>query len=117
MGEGRVNDREQRIGQNEVLFREVNERVARLSDSMQATTELTAFLCECGNQSCLERVEMTLEEYERLRSESTHFAIAPGHEILDVEAVIAKHDRYWVIEKHEGEAADFAQRLDPRAQG
>jgi hypothetical protein len=110
-----MEERERRIGQNEVLFREVNERVARLSDSMQATTELTAFLCECGNASCQERVEMTLGEYERVRAESTRFAIVPGHEILDVEAVIAKHDRYWVIEKHKGEAADFAQGLDPRA--
>jgi hypothetical protein len=109
-----MNDRESRIGQNEALFREVNERVAKLSDSMQTTTELSAFLCECGNASCQERVEMTLEEYDRVRAESTHFAIAPGHEIPDVETVIAKHDRYWVIEKRDDEAAEVAEKLDPR---
>jgi hypothetical protein len=110
-----MDDRERRIGQNEALFREVNERVARLSDSKHATAELAGFLCECGNESCHERVEMTLEEYERVRTEPTRFAIAPGHEISDVEAVVAKYDRYWLIEKHEGEAADFAETLDPRA--
>jgi aerobic-type carbon monoxide dehydrogenase small subunit (CoxS/CutS family) len=110
-----VDDRERRIGQNEALFREVNERVARLSDSMHATRELTGFLCECGTGSCHERVEMTLEEYERVRTDATRFAIVPGHEVTDVEMVIAKYDRYWVIEKHEGEAAEFAEALDPRA--
>lgn len=110
-----MTDRERRIGENEVLFREVNERVARLSDSMQATTELTGFLCECGNESCHLRIEMTLGEYERLRAEPTHFAIAPSHEVPNVEAVIAEYDRYWVIEKQAGEAAEFAERFDPRS--
>jgi hypothetical protein len=110
-----VDERERRIGENEALFREVNERVAKLSESMQVTTELTAFLCECGNDSCQERIELSLEEYERLRAEARRFGILPGHESGSVEVVIEKNDRYWVVEKVVGEASDRAEELDPRA--
>ncbi len=110
-----MEERERRIGENEALFREVNERVAKLSESMQVTTELTAFLCECGDDSCHQRIEMSLEEYERLRSEPRRFAIAPGHESGTVEAVIDKNDRYWVVEKIAGEASELAEELDPRS--
>jgi hypothetical protein len=109
-----MEERERRIGENEALFREVNERVARLSENMQVTTELTAFLCECGDESCHERIEMTLEEYERLRAEPLDFAISPGHEINDVEMVIEKNERFWVIRKNKGEAAELAEEFDPR---
>ena len=61
--------RERRIGQNEVLFREVNERIERLSQSLQSTDSIT-ILCECGDASCAEQVESRVE-YERMRRDPT----------------------------------------------
>ena len=34
-----------------------------------------------------------------MRGESTLFAIAPGHEITDIEDVLERHQRYFLIRK------------------
>jgi hypothetical protein len=52
---------------------------------------------------------------EQLRSDSTHFAVFPGHELPDVEDVIARNGTYDVVRKHEGGPAEIAQRTDPRS--
>jgi hypothetical protein len=106
-------DREQaskdRFARNEAIFREVNERVADVSDS---EARLTNFLCECGNIDCVEAVALTDAEYVELRSNSTTFAVAPGHAIEDVETVVKETDRFHVVEKHPREAA-IAEATDP----
>jgi hypothetical protein len=45
---------------------------------------------------------------------STHFAVAPGeeHVLPDVERIVEKRERYWVVEMV-GEAAAVAAQLDP----
>jgi hypothetical protein len=69
--------------------------------------------CECGLISCTERVSMTAQEYEDVRKASTTFVVAPGHELPDVERVVATNERFRVVEK-EGEAAAVASHTDPR---
>ena len=104
-----------RIAKNEALFRDVNERVKEVDRSQNSSTaETWDFLCECGNSTCLERVSLTVDEYEQVRSDPTLFVIVPGHERPEVEAVIQKHDAYYVIEKRPGEEA-IARATDPRA--
>jgi CheY-like chemotaxis protein len=56
---------------------------------------------------------MTVDEYETIRSEPAHFAVIPGHEILECEQVVARHDWYLVVEKF-GEAGRVADADDPR---
>ena len=107
--DGRIDAREQRVIRNEALFREVNERIADISVS-----ELIDFLCECGEETCLESIGLTREEYEEVRSVSDHFVMKPGHENRDFERVIESHDRYVVVDKA-GQAGDIADRTDPRA--
>jgi hypothetical protein len=54
-------------------------------------------------------------QYEELRSEPTHFAVVPNEEHVspDVERIVDKRDRYWLVEKI-GEAAEIAEKTDPR---
>lgn len=106
--DGRIDAREQRVIRNEALFREVNERIAEISRS-----GLIEFLCECGEETCLESIGLTCEEYEEVRSVSDRFVMKPGHEHLDFERVIDRHDRYVVVDKA-GQAGDIADRTDPR---
>jgi hypothetical protein len=42
-----------------------------------------------------------MEEYEALRSDATHFAVAPNpsHVFLEVENVVGQTGRYWIVEK------------------
>jgi hypothetical protein len=98
-----------RFARNEAIFREVNERVADVSDSQ---ARMTNFLCECGNIDCVEEISLTDAEYVELRSNSATFAVAPGHTIEDVETVVKEADRFHVVEKHPREAA-IAEATDP----
>jgi len=52
-------------------------------------------------------------DYGQLRSAPRQFAVVPGHEKLDLETVIERHDSYVVVEKL-GLGAQVAERLDPR---
>lgn len=110
-----MSEREERIGRNEALFREVNERVDRLSKDFQLTDEAMGILCECGDSSCHEKIEITGSEYEAVRSDSTHFAVVPGHVAPDVETVIAENKRFAVVRKDEGKPAQLARELDARS--
>lgn len=57
---------------------------------------------------------MTLVEYEAIRAESTHFAIAPEHQEAEIETVIRRFPTYWVVEKREQDAREVARETDPR---
>jgi len=110
-----MDDRIERIGLNEALFREVNERVKGINEGFGDRVDEADFVCECGNESCTQRIRMSLDAYERLRTDATHFAVRPGHEIVDVERIIERADGYVVVAKHEGEPARIAQDTDPRS--
>jgi hypothetical protein len=109
-----MGERERRIGLNEALFREVNERVEQLAQALQEPTETMALLCECGNEGCHEQIELTVAEYEELRADPVLFAVKPGHEVENVEQVVERGDRYWVVRKRPGEPTTVAEELDPR---
>ena len=47
-----MDERARRIGHNEALFREVNERVKALTDEFDAADEPMEIMCECGDRSC-----------------------------------------------------------------
>jgi hypothetical protein len=111
--DGQIDDRERRVMRNEVLFREVNERIEDISKEA-SPPELIDFVCECGEEVCIDTVQLSREEYEEVRAVSDHFAIKPGHEHPDFERVIERHDRYVIIDKV-GQADDLAERTDPRS--
>jgi len=104
-----MSERERRIGENEALFRQVNERIKELNRGFSAVLER-------GDEACIERVSLTPEEYERVRSEPTDFVVTPGHVVHDVDDVIFSGDGFEVVRKREGEAAEVARETDPRDQ-
>jgi uncharacterized protein (DUF1499 family) len=103
---------EVRIGTTESIFRTVNERIAESAERFDSTE--AEFVCECDDRSCTHRLEATLDEYERVRAEPTHFLLAPGHENDRVERVIARRPRFWVVEKFEQTVAATVRRLNSR---
>jgi hypothetical protein len=107
-----MDERERRIGENEALFRDINDKVEGLNRSLAVVSTRMVVVCECGLQECLERIDLSIEEYERVRADSTHFVIVPGHELPDVEDVIERSDRYYVVRKHEGDPARLARATD-----
>jgi hypothetical protein len=110
-----MDERARRIGENEALYRSVNEKIEALSAAFGAITETMSVICECGNASCAEQIEVSIPDYERIRADPTLFIIRPGHEIPDVEEVVEEHDAFHVVKKVEGDAAELARELDPRS--
>jgi hypothetical protein len=114
---GRVGAREERFAANEALFREVNERVAELASQYVGSEPGNAidFTCECGRAECSETMMMTIVEYEAIRAHSTCFGVVPQHEQPEIECVIERHPRYFVVQKREQDAQEVARETDPRA--
>ena len=116
-----MDPRLQRKARNESLIREVNERIAEVdkaADKANVAPEqpLFEFLCECGGDDsdigCEERVRMTIEEYEGVRSQDDRFAVYPGHEKEALEWVARRNERFVIVDKR-AEAEPFVDD-DPR---
>jgi hypothetical protein len=104
-----------RVASNEALFRQVNERIEEKTEGIASepdTPELWEFLCECGAESCVERVHLSMGEYESVRADPTHFVLLPGHELPEAEVVQSENERFIVVEKTV-EEFELGQ-IDPR---
>jgi hypothetical protein len=108
-----MDEREQRLAQNEALFREVNERVDAIAHKLGPDVPYE-FLCECANADCTFRVTLPTATYEAVRSDPTQFVLLPLHFTPEIEEVIVQEDTYWIVRKT-GEAAEYVARLDPRS--
>jgi hypothetical protein len=91
----------QRIEENERLFREVNERVAQMQQGFQGAAAEPEWVCECGDETCFQKLTVALDDYREIRSHADWFVILPGHEKLDVERIVRSGDGYVVVEKFE----------------
>jgi hypothetical protein len=107
-----VDRREERLAQNEALFRDVNENIKQAA-SRPTDGHVFRFLCECSNTDCTLLLPLTLEQYEEARADPKQFIVAPGHELPEIETVVSREASYEVVRKH-GEAAELATERDPR---
>jgi hypothetical protein len=107
-------ERAARLAANEARFREINERVERdLEPLVDTEDEQLPFVCECGRRSCTDGIGLTVAEYESVRRDATRFVVVPGHEIEDVEDVVDRTDRYFVVRKHPA-TWEIVEQSDPR---
>jgi hypothetical protein len=81
---------------SELLFREVNERIYDIGVGESDTLEV---LCECGEESCISTLVISVRDYKRLRLESSRFVVCEGHQMGDVERVVERTPDYLVVEK------------------
>jgi hypothetical protein len=102
-GQERAASRYELQARNEALLRTVNDRIETLDEEAGAWTDPKQrfwFQCECGNiDTCNERVQMTLAEYERVRSQRDRFAVLPGHQTDQIERVVEACDRFLIVDK------------------
>ena len=59
-------------------------------------------------------IELSIAEYEAIRSSPVQFPIKPGHDFAEFERAVEEHEHYAVVEKF-GEAARIVAKLDPRS--
>lgn len=91
-------EQDERVAANEAIFRRANEDLERRYREL-AAEGLTPFLCECGDERCTQTIRLSLDEYEQVRTHSARFAIVPGHQILEVEKIVERGERFDVVEK------------------
>jgi hypothetical protein len=107
-----MDQRSARLAENETIFRAGNESI---DNAVGDRVEKVPYLCECGEESCFGRVELTSAEYEAVRTHPARFFVVPGHEDLTAgEVVVQQYDRYTLVEK-QGEEREIVERRDPRA--
>jgi hypothetical protein len=110
-----MDDRQRRIGENEILYRTVNEKIEDLNAAFGTLTETMTVVCECGDGACTEQILLEVPTYERVRADPTLFVTVPGHEEPDVESVVERSDGFQLVRKDAGEAARLAAEHDPRS--
>lgn len=105
-------ERQKRAARNEDLFRQVNERLHDLAVIAGPSEPLEKFVCECEQTSCSLLVELFAGEYRAVRADDSRFLVfpEPWHTNPELEAVVERSDRYWVVEKR-GAAGDEAEHL------
>jgi hypothetical protein len=108
-------DREQRQAQNEALYRATNREIERASEALGGGAESEfEVLCECGREGCRAVLSLTVGEYDSIHARRERFLVLPGHENPEIEQVVERTERYYVVDKF-GEAADIAREADPDA--
>ena len=88
-------------------------RIGDLADERgldRQSDALVGVVCECPNLDCTASIELTVAEYEDVRFHADRFAIAPEHDVPQLEMVVAKNEYYWAVERS-GKAADAATEI------
>jgi hypothetical protein len=105
--------REERLVENEIIFRDLNERIEEVAAGQGEDSHVFEFVCECSNIDCSLRLPLRRAEYERARARGDQFIVAPGHELPEIEEVIERNNRYQLVRKR-GDAARVAEAEDSR---
>jgi hypothetical protein len=102
------------VAENESNARYANEGL-EMSHEYLEPAEPLHIVCECGTQGCGEIITISTAEYEQIRGEPTHFAVAKTHIVPEVEKIVRESDRFAVVAKHPGTAAEVSTDEDPRS--
>jgi hypothetical protein len=96
-----------RIAENEVVLREVNERIAEKTLDLAVRgfaheDEKSEYLCACGRRDCDASLKLTLAQVDDAHARDDQFIVARGHEQPEIEEVVARYDGYAVVRKKPG---------------
>jgi hypothetical protein len=100
-GTGR--DRARLKADNQALFREVNDRIAEISNQLgDRGPGALDVLCECSRPDCVSRIALTSEEYDEVRASADTFVVLVGHQDDELEDVVAANERFAVVRLRDG---------------
>lgn len=108
---------EERLVRNEVMFRAINERIRELAGRFAVGPDPVDFICECSDETCVERVALTIEQYDEMRALPARFVVVPGHEAIPlVERVVFRSPSFVLVRKV-GSVADAVLGQWPEGPG
>jgi hypothetical protein len=80
------------------LFRRAND-IVRERAAAFGVEGTVPYICECRDGQCLERVELSADEYDGVTAHPDHAAIAPGHEDPELDRIVERTSRFAVVER------------------
>jgi hypothetical protein len=92
-------DRDPRREETQKLFRHGNESLHDAAVSAGVETTSVPFLCECADEDCLGRVELTPSEWEDVTAEPNHYVMIAGHQRSEGEEVVGSIREYEIARK------------------
>ena len=101
-------ERQLRAAQNQMLFRSVNDQIKEASEKLGDSTEELDFACECADDMCVEKIRLSPHQFLGIESEVNRFIVLRGHEIPEVEDVIAERDGFVIVSKR-GAGAEYVK--------
>jgi hypothetical protein len=94
--------RRRREARNAEILGDVEERAREVNDyfgvELAELAHQLHFVCECGRTDCSEVVRLSADNYVRVRTWDSRLFVVPGHEDLDEEKVVERHDRWLVVQ-------------------
>jgi hypothetical protein len=106
--------RHERVSRNEAMYRAVNREIEQASEQLgNGPRDRIEVICECGEESCSETLELTVAEYDEAHRQRDRFVVAHGHENEQIEHVVTRAERYLVVDKF-GEAEQVAEAEEGR---
>ena len=91
--------RDERLAQNQREFRLANEKLEQLSADLATDGQLVPFLCECADDRCLGRIEITVGRYGDVHADRTLYVVLPGHPRIEGEETIEHTGYYEILRK------------------
>jgi hypothetical protein len=91
--------REVRAAHNELVFRAVNEQIAKMTDRFRARLSDIDIVCECAETTCVGTIRVDSGEFAEIERAEGTFLVLPGHEDESVEEVLTRRDAYVVVFK------------------
>lgn len=96
-------NRQKRVD-NELTFKRRNRKAEQMVKAeigeREAKHWALHFCCECSDQKCDERIEMTVQEYGLLHKNPRQFMVKPGHEDPEIETVAQPYFDFIVVKKN-----------------
>jgi hypothetical protein len=91
--------REERLAQNQRTFGDANERFGEVVSRAELDGNIVPFLCECADEFCLGRIELSLSQYEDTHLLPNTYVILPGHPRIEGEEVVEHLGTFLVVQK------------------
>ena len=94
-----MNGREERLVQNQQNFRYANERLQSVVGEADFDGQVVGFPCECADENCLGRIDLTLADYDEAHLLSDSYIILSGHPTIEDEEVAEDRGLYEIVQK------------------
>ena len=91
--------RDGRQAENQSVIRDANRRLQDVAGRTVQDGKIIPFLCECAEETCMGRIEVTLDDYFLAHLGPDRYVLLPGHARIDGEETVADGGHYEIVTK------------------